>query len=218
MQAVIFDLDNTLYDISQYNYGAFWDIAQYLSSKYSLSEDQLYHKLVEIWHIRTSMYPKLLDEFLDEFDLIGELSEVIKIFNIHDGPLQPFSDVIPTLKKIKKMNCKIGLITDGNPQRQKRKINLLNINQLFDVIIFTSELQHPKPSEIPFYQVLNELKEHPETSCYVGDNPFIDFEGAKKVGLKTIRLRKGEFLNIPSRNDVDCEINHIADLIGIING
>ena len=218
MPAIIFDLDNTLYDISQYNYGAFREIAQYISSKCALSEDYLYVKLVTIWHIRTSMYPKLFDEFLDELDLIEELSEVIKIFNNYNGSIHPFSDVIPTLTKIKKMQYKIGLITDGNSQRQKRKIKLLHINQLLDATIFTYELQQPKPSEVPFYQVLNKLKENPETSCYVGDNPFIDFEGAKKVGLKTIRLRKGEFFNISSRNDVDCEINQISDLIGIING
>lgn len=218
MRAVIFDLDNTLYDIAQYNCGAFQAIAQYLSSNYSLSSDLLYCRLVDIWYKRTSMYPKLFDEFLDEFNLISELQVVIKIFNSYDGHLQLFSDVLPTLKKTQKMKFKIGLITDGNLERQKRKMKLLNIDKLFDVVIFTSELQHPKPSEIPFVKMLNILKINPESSYYVGDNPYIDFKGAKKVGLKTIRLRKGEFINHPSRNDVDHEIIKIADLMGILNG
>jgi len=218
MEAVIFDLDNTLYDISQYNYGAFRDISQYISSKYTLSDDMLYRKLVEIWHNRTSLYPKLFDEFLGELNLINELEEVIKIFNAYNGDLQTYPDAIPTLKQLKKFKYKLGLITDGNPQRQKRKIKLLHLNQYFDVEIFTSLLQHPKPSEIPFFRAVSELDVRPENACYIGDNPVIDFEGAKKAGLITIRLRKGEFLNIASQNYVEYEINQIAELIGIFNG
>jgi len=34
MKAILFDLDNTLYDGKQYNLGAFNKIAKYLSKKY----------------------------------------------------------------------------------------------------------------------------------------------------------------------------------------
>jgi putative hydrolase of the HAD superfamily len=215
MKAVIFDLDNTLYNVEQYNCGAFKVIAEYLSKKYDLSEQEIYKRLVNLWREKTSMYSHLFDELLDFFNLKNELGNVIKIFNNYDGELKLYPDVISTLKELKKRNYKVGIITDGNIERQKRKIKLLGLDGFFDVIVFTKGLGNPKPSEIPFQEAINELKINPQKSFYVGDNPLIDFEGAKKIGMNTIRLLKGEFREIPKNRYIDYEINEIKELLNM---
>ena len=216
MKAVIFDLDNTLYNVEQYYLGAFKKIAEYLSKKYNFPKKKIYGKLIGLWRKKTSMYPHLFDDLLNFFNLKNELKNVIKIFNNYKGKLQPYPDVIPTLKKLKEKNYKLGLITNGNVKRQKRKIKLLKLYNLFDAIIFTKELKHPKPSKIPFQEISIRLKTNPKECFYVGDNPFIDFEGAKKVGMKTIRILRGEFKNIPKNEYIDYEIERIRDLLNIV--
>ncbi|MCL0059468.1 HAD hydrolase-like protein, partial [Dehalococcoidia bacterium] len=94
MKAVIFDLDNTLYNVEQYYLGAFKGIAEYLSKKYNLSEQENYKRLVNLWREKTSMYSRLFDDLLDFFNLKNELGNVIKIFNTYDGELKPYPDVI----------------------------------------------------------------------------------------------------------------------------
>ena len=79
MKAILFDLDNTLYDGKQYNLGAFNKIAKYLSKKYSLSRQEIYKKLVNLWKKKTSMYPHLFDDLLNSLDLKNELENIIKI-------------------------------------------------------------------------------------------------------------------------------------------
>lgn len=217
MKAIIFDLDNTLYDAEQYYQGAFRRIAEYLSKEYKHSEQKIYSELINLWKKKTSMYPHLFDDLLDSFNLKNELGNVIKIFNNYDGELKPYPDVISTLKELKKRNCKLGVITDGNVERQKRKINSLGLDGFFDAIVFTKELDNPKPSEIPFQEAINKLEVSPQKSFYVGDNPLIDFEGAKKMGMKTVRVLKGEFRNIPKNRYIDYEINELKELLKVMN-
>lgn len=215
IKAIIFDLDNTLYDAHQYYTGAFNEIISYLSLKHNISSKSLLQRLIEIRNVRTSMYPYLFNEFLDEFNLIFELNHVINIYNNYCGPLQPYVDVVQTLSIIKKGN-KIGLVTDGNSQRQKRKLELLNLKIFFDAIIFTDELKAPKPSKVPFIRVLKLLQVDPEESIYVGDNPKIDFCGSKTLGMRTIRLIKGEFKDIESNEKIDFEIKKFSEILQVL--
>ncbi len=215
MKAIIFDLDNTLYDAEQYYIGAFKRTANYLSGKYNLSKQEIYKRLVNLWKEKTSMYSRLFNDLLDFFNLGNELENVIKIFNNYDGEIKPYPDVIPTVKELKKRNCKLGIITDGNVERQKRKIKSLGLDRFFDAIVFTKELDNPKPSEIPFREAMDKLKAIPQNSLYVGDNPLIDFEGAKKVGMKTIRVLKGGFRDIPENRYIDYEINELKELLNM---
>lgn len=217
MKAVIFDLDNTLYNVEQYNCSAFKVIAEYLSKKYDLSEQEIYKRLVNLWSKKTSMYSHLFDELLDIFNLGNELGNVIKIFNNYAGELKLYPDVFPTLNELKTRNYKLGIITDGDVERQKRKIKILGVDGFFDVIVFTKELGNPKPSEIPFQQAINELNINPQKSYYIGDNPLIDFEGAKKMGMGTLRVLKGEFRNIPKNKHIGYEIKEIKELLEVLD-
>jgi len=216
MKAIIFDLDNTLYDVKQYYLGAFKKISEYLSKRYNILNQEIYKRLINHWKKKTSMYPHLFNDVLNFFDLGHELKNIIEIFNNYDGELKPYSDVIPTLNKLKKKNYKLGIITDGQVRRQKRKIKLLGLNEIFDIIIFTKELKNPKPSKIPFQEAINKLKINPQYSFYVGDNPLIDFKGAKKAGMKTVRLLKGEFKNMPKNKFVDYEIMEFEELLEVV--
>lgn len=217
MKGIIFDLDNTLYDAEQYYFGAFKEITKYLSKKHNISKQEIYKRLVNLWREKTSMYSHLFDDLLDFFNLEIELENIIKIFNDYDGEFKPYPDVIQTLKELKNRNHKLGIITDGKVERQKRKIKSLGIDEFFDAVIFTKEFDNPKPSEIPFQEAINKLKVSPQKSFYVGDNPLIDFEGAKKIGMKTVRVLKGEFRDIPKNEYIDYEISELKELLKVIN-
>jgi len=216
MKAVLFDLDNTLYDAKQYFEGAFRSISKYLSEKYLLCEKMLYDQLMKLWEKKTSMYPRLFDDFLNLINLdLTEVKNLIEIFNGYCGKLKPYDDVIPTLKELKKMGYKLGIITDGNPTRQKRKIKLLGLEGFFDTIVFTKYIS-PKPSPLPYMEALNRLNIIPSNAYYVGDNPMMDFKGAKEVGITTIRILRGEFIDVPRNEYIDIEIKNMVRLLQII--
>lgn len=213
--AAIFDLDNTLYNAGQYYLGAFDKIAGYLSKKYRLPRKKLYVELVKIWSEKTSMYPYLFDDLLNPLGLGKELKRVIKIFNEYEGGLKLFPGAFSMLREFKKRNYRLGIITDGDAERQKRKIKLLGIGGFFDEVIFTKEFGTSKPSSAPFREMADRLKADPRRSFYVGDNPLIDFQGAKEAGMRTFRLLQGEFGKMETNKYIDCEIDELKKLLRI---
>jgi putative hydrolase of the HAD superfamily len=213
--AVVFDLDNTLYDTRQYFLGAFYKIATYLANKYHIDKQRIYRRLINTWRQKTSMYPYLFDNLLSSVGLRKEFKKVIKIFNNYSCNLKPYKELIPVLKELKKRSYKLGIITDGTPGRQKRKIKSLGIKNFFDAVLFTKLFFTPKPSAKPFKRIIKILKVRPNNSFYVGDNPLIDFKGAKEIGMQTVRLIKGEFKEIPRNKDIVFEIKNLTGLLKI---
>ncbi len=216
MSAIFFDLDNTLFNVNQYFYGAFKIISRYLSKKHNLSRKKIQKKLKDLWKNKSSMYPNLFDDLLEFYELDENIEDILDIFNNYDGKIKPYNDVISTLGEFKRRSYTLGIITDGNIQRQKRKIKLLGIQDYFDIVICTYELNSPKPSEVPFKEAICRLSVKPNKTYYVGDNPLVDFKGAKKNGYTTIRIRKGEYIQMPNNEFIDIQINRIKDLLRLI--
>jgi len=217
MKAMFFDLDNTLYDAQQYFLGAFNNISKYISLKYNIPKQEVHKALVELWSEKTSMYPHLLDDLLGLFHIDQDSTKVIvKIFNEYTGKLEPYPDVFPVLQMLRQTGYKLGIITDGDVERQKRKIESLKFEPLFDVIIYAKETES-KPSSLPFLASLEKLKANATDVFYVADNPLIDFKGAKEAGLKTIRILRGEFTKVPRNEYIDFEIEKLEELLEIIN-
>lgn len=216
MKATLFDLDNTLYDAQQYFLGAFDDISQYLSTKYNMPKREIFQTTAELWRQKTSMYPYFFNDLLDLFHFDrGNLQGIIDIFNGYTGWIEPHPDVIPTLQALRERSYRLGIITDGNVERQKRKIGSLKLEPFFDVIIYTKEIQS-KPSPTPFLIALAKLKVKAPDAFYIADNPLIDFKGAKEAGMKTIRILRGEFTKIPRNEYIDFEIEKLDELLRIV--
>ncbi|MCD6411555.1 MAG: HAD family hydrolase [Thermoplasmata archaeon] len=215
--AIIFDLDNTLYDAEQYFRQAFQNISEYLSKKYPENpRRKIYNVLFSLWRKKTSMYPKLFDEALEILGIKEPVDSLIWVFDNCQIKLTPYRDAICILKKLKRDDHKLGLLTDGKINRQNRKIDSLGIREFFDAIVVCEETGFRKPSPVPYRYILNKLGISPHLSIYVGDNPLIDFEGAKKAGMHTVRILRGEFRTYKSNSFVDWEIDKFKELIGVI--
>jgi putative hydrolase of the HAD superfamily len=219
VKAVLFDLDNTLYDTQQYFIGAFESISKYVSSEYDLPEQKIYKTLGKLWQKKTSMYPYLFNDLLKLLQIKQDNPEVIdalvRLFNGYAGNIELYPDVLPTLQELRGRLYKLGIITDGTVERQKRKIELLKLEPLFDVIIYTKEIES-KASPTPFLAALARLNVKAPDAYYIADNPLIDFKGAKKVGIKTIRILRGEYTKIPRNEYIDFEVEKLEELLEII--
>jgi len=211
-KAVLFDLDNTLFDVEQYMVGAFESVSAHLSETYDIDRKQVHQDLVALWRAETSMYPHLFDDVLEDHDIDAEVETVVEIFNDYDPSLEPYDGVTSMLDLFQQDGYAVGLITDGTARRQRRKLEALELGEYFDVVVLTAELAEPKPSAVPFQEATRRLDMDPNRCVYVGDNPQIDFSGAKKTGIWTVRLRRGEFTHLDSGPAVD----DITDSIGEI--
>ncbi len=214
--AVLFDLDDTLYDVGQYYRGAFGEISSYITREHGLSGEDVFQMLVRLWREKTSMYPYLFNDLIAGLKLEPEeLESLVRIFNGYSGKIEPYPEVVPTLKWLQGEKYKLGVITDGNMERQTRKLEMLGLGHYFDTIVYTQEIA-PKPSPLPFTVALNRLGTRAEDAFYVANNPLIDFQGAREIGLHTVRILGGEFAKLSSNEDVEFEIEEMNKLIELI--
>ncbi|ERH03982.1 MAG: haloacid dehalogenase family protein [Halorubrum sp. J07HR59] len=83
----------------------------------------------------------------------------------------------------------VGLITNGPRNRQKPKIETLELGDRFDTLVYAGDLDRRKPHTDPFDRALDALNVRPSQAVYVGNSLSYDVAGAFTAGLDSVWLR-----------------------------
>jgi putative hydrolase of the HAD superfamily len=215
-KAVLFDLDNTLFDVEQYMTGAFADVAAHLATTHGLDREQVHADLLALWRAETSMYPHLFDDIAADYGIDADIERLVAVFNDHEPTLEPYEGVPALLDRLQAAGYALGVVTDGTAHRQRRKLDALGLRSAFETVVLTAEVGEAKPSPRPFEVAARRLDLPAECCLYVGDNPWVDFTGARAVGMATIRLRRGEFRSLSVDSGVDATAETVEDIYGIV--
>jgi len=95
----------------------------------------------------------------------------------------PFPRVIETLEILRAKKVRLGLVTNGNSQVQRRKIQRHDLEQYFDTILIEDELGKGKPDPFVFEHALNTLDVKPSEAWMIGDDLRGDIAPAQRVGM-----------------------------------
>ncbi len=105
----------------------------------------------------------------------------------------PFRDAESTLRRVKKMGLKIGLVSDsdGTPGMKRKRIRGVPFHNLFEAVVVAGEdTPRVKPGHESFRLIAERLGVPPESCIYVADNPRTDIAGAKAVGMTTVIVKR----------------------------
>jgi putative hydrolase of the HAD superfamily len=193
LQAIVFDLDDTLYSERDFVLSGFQAVAKWASVNLEISEAQGYQTLADLYHagVRNNTFNQWLTiHGIDRPEIVPELLDV---YRQHPPVISPFVESIELLTTLTK-SYKIGLVSDGYLAVQQRKWMALGLDIFFDAVVFSDSLGRAnwKPSTAPFKLVLEQLEIAPEYSIYIGDNPHKDFFGARQLGMYTIQIKRAE--------------------------
>lgn len=170
--AFIFDLDDTLYSEIDYVKSGFKAVS---IEKY----DEMMCAFKNGEQVFNTVFPNEKDKMLD-------------IYRKHTPTIKLYPGVKELLTEIKAKKKKIGLITDGRPNGQRKKITALRIENFFDKIIITDELggiEYRKPNLKAFEIMSNELRVDYNRMVYIGDNAKKDFTNLKQLGIEGIYFK-----------------------------
>ncbi|MEP7151402.1 MAG: HAD family hydrolase [Nitrospira sp.] len=198
LDAVIFDLDDTLYPERSFVLSGFHAVAKWVEHTLAIPEEKTARELEAMY--RQGVRGHTFRLWLEQQAVDGQRDELVQqmvaVYREHE-PILTLFDGIPELLSDVGQRCKLGLITDGYLTVQKRKWESLHLDDAFHTVVFSDMFgrQHWKPSCVPFEAALRTLQIAPEAALYVGDNPAKDFLGARQLGMKTIRFRSfgGEY-------------------------
>ena len=221
IRAVFFDLDNTLYDGRQYLSSAFEDISNFLAQRISVDKEAVNLILNDEFEKRGSLYPYLFDEVLKRLNLYDKepVTEIVELYRRSCPRLELYRGTREILLKLKEEYI-LGMITNGDAGMQKRKLDILDISHLFEKVVYAKSYDkaRQKLSGIPYRVALEELDLKPWQSIYIGDNPHTDFVEPKKIGVKTVRLLKGEFaaVTLSEEYEADYRIKQLSKIFDVL--
>jgi UDP-N-acetylglucosamine 2-epimerase (non-hydrolysing) len=199
IEAVLFDLDDTLYSQQEWLDGAWRAIAEVMGSLWEIDREDLYAALCKIAD-EGSAQGAIIDRALAAVGARNvPISWRVATFRaFKPGTLDPYPGVREALEDLRQ-RVPIGLVTDGDPELQESKLRALGLHDAFDVVVFSDMLGplERKPSPEPFRRALAALEVDPGHAVYVGDNPVKDVTGALTAGLLPVRVTTGEYAGVP---------------------
>lgn len=183
--AVIFDLDDTLYPEKDY-----------VRSGYKKVADMLHRPefAAEMWAV-FERGGKAIDEVLEKNGLSDYKNEALNTYRLQNPDIRLYDGVAEMLERLKKSGKKLGIITDGRPEGQRAKLKALDVQ--VDVVIITDELggiAFRKPNQKAF-EIMQEKMDIPyEKMVYIGDNARKDFVAPQQLGMGCIWYRNPDGL------------------------
>ena len=208
IKALIFDLDNTLIDrqrafremLDRKFHSLFTDenlIQQMIQdvmkwdANGTVERIVVFKKWVDKYHVTCITAEKLDADWSKESGTVAFL----------------FDDVRDTLSALKS-KYKLALLTNGNASSQRRKINTIQIDDLIDYSLVSSEFGVKKPDKSIFEYTCHQIGYKCEECAYIGDNYNIDVLGSRNAGMLPIYVSR----NHEEHEDVQT-IHEIKELL-----
>lgn len=219
IKTVIFDLDGVLYDEKDFVTSGFKAVAKYLASKHGWSPSEVFEVLKK--DFEQGLRGKNFDVLLSKMRLKNEkVSKLVEIYRRHRPHISLHPDVKTILTKLKGA-YKLAIITDGSKETQEKKISALGLKRYLDAITINETKSSWKPNMKSFKATLEKLQVKPSEAVYIGDNPSKDFIGCRKIGVHTVRIRrgKGEYddLLLDKQHEADYTISSLLGLEEVLN-
>ncbi len=196
-RAIIFDMDDTLYRERRFVLSGFSAVARRLCATRGLDAHDVFGSLANA--MRTGRRRVALQLLCERFELptalVGELVNVIRSHRPRLKLPRTTRDVLTALRPA----WRLGILTNGLPAIQARKVEALGLRPLVDEVIFATEHGQGtgKPDQVPFQTITARLDVSPDCCVFVGDDPRCDIDGAKRAGMWSVRLDR------PGRGQAD---------------
>ncbi len=195
IKAVLFDLDQTLIDLIKMKTEACKSaIKAMIKIGLKIDEKTGYKKLMHIYFrlgIDSNIaFTKFLEEVTGEADEKILQAGIDAYLKTKPSFLKPYPHVLEILEYLKGLNLKLGIITDAPRVKAVQRLEAMNIIHFFDLIITLDDTGEKKPSEKPFKLAMEKLNLYPEEIVFVGDSITRDIRPAKKLGMKTLQIKR----------------------------
>jgi len=188
-QAIVFDLDDTLYPERDYVLSGFRSVSAWAEDHLGIPAGQGFAELKGLFE--KGGRGNTFNRWIEAHGLLPDslVPQLVQVYREHVPTLAPFPEV-PDLLNSLRQQYRLGLLGDGYLAVQQRKLTALNLAHHFDAIVFSDEWGREawKPCTKPFEVILQRLAAAPPAAVYVADNPTKDFLGARRIGMFTIQV------------------------------
>ncbi|PZT55302.1 HAD family hydrolase [Paenibacillus silvae] len=203
VKAIFFDVDDTLYDHLQPLRGALQDVLglsetfdyalayhrfRYYSDWLSAQEDlSAVPEPDAVERMRRRRFELTMEEFGMPLQ-VGQAQELQEQYLGRQFEITPFEGAYDLIRRLQEEGHTVGLITNGEGQHQRRKLEALGAFSLVNEkqIFISGVVGHAKPDGRLFEHVNRQTDTAAHNSYYIGDSWRNDVAGAVDAGWKVI--------------------------------
>jgi putative hydrolase of the HAD superfamily len=189
-RAIVFDLDDTLYPAQTFLSSGFAAVADAAAPELGVSAADVFTLLFDA---RRFTPGRELQFLCDWFGLSPScVGRWVQIIRGHEPDIRLPLESARVLIGLRE-TWRVGVLTNGRPDIQRRKVAALGVDDFVDAVVFATECGDGagKPDRAGFDAVLAALGVPASRAVFVGDDLDADIAGASRAGLRTIHVAPG---------------------------
>lgn len=217
ISCVLFDIDDTLFPSSEFAALARRNaLRAMIGMGIHVPLEMLESSLQRIIKEKGSNYPRHFDElchFLRITRPARFVAAAVAAYHDTKTAIMPYPEVPLTLLRLKESGYKLYIATNGNAVKQWDKLIRLRIALYFDDVFVSEEIGGEKCVAF-FRKIVKRLGVKAEECIMIGDREESDIVPAKKIGMKTIRIRRGRYAE--GKTVADSEAADLLEAVEIL--
>jgi putative hydrolase of the HAD superfamily len=192
---MVFDLDDTLFLERDYVRSGFAAVGQWVRENFGVGN---------FANVAWNLFEKgqrgnILDISAKAVDLPQTpdlIQAMVTVYRSHLPQISLLPDAVTCLARFRDIAL-LALVTDGPLDSQRQKVTVLQLEPMFELIVFTGAWGKgfAKPHPRAFELVQSQLRPADGRYIYVADNPSKDFIAPIALGWNTVRVRRPQGLH-----------------------
>lgn len=142
-------------------------------------------------------------------------AEYVELHNEAIDGLSAFPDALETIRSLRAQGIKVGVLTNGPSELQRRKLAASGLLEELDAVAISGEIGAHKPDARAFERALALLGTRADETAMVGDDLVNDIGGALAAGFAAVvwvERRPGE---LPEGAYLVRQIAEVPDILGL---
>jgi putative hydrolase of the HAD superfamily len=227
-QAILFDIDDTLYSYQEANVQTMPLVADYVHRELGVErepflslyarcmEEQLRsHSDVAGCHSRAIRFQMVLERLKKPLCHAAVLNDLY--WNSFLNVMKPFPHMVECLRTLCAMGLRMGVCSDMTTDWQLKKLQRLGVLELLDFVVTSEEAGVEKPHPDIFRLCAQKAECEAGECLFIGDNLNKDVRGAQGVGMDALWFQPeggaaAEIPDVRSIQDFQGLIDHINNL------
>jgi beta-phosphoglucomutase family hydrolase len=182
-KTILWDMDGVIVDSNSFHFAAWQEMFATRGIKFTTKD------LTSLFGTRNDfIVGSIMGRELPEGDVEIMVQEKEEIFRRKaTGNIKPFPGVVRLLNAIKKGDFKLGLASSAPKENIDLVLSELNLEGIFDCVVFGREVSESKPSPQIFLLAAKKLEVTPNDCVVIEDSP-LGVKAAKTAGMKCLAI------------------------------
>jgi putative hydrolase of the HAD superfamily len=213
--AVIFDIDNTLYDFVEAKVAACRSTVEILGRGDGMELFRCFYNGVHGFEHHHTIRDYMRDLGLRDDSLFSEACRVYEEVKL--ASIRPYPGVEEALPRMSAAGIRMGVVTDAESRQARARLEKIGLLHYFACVITPDISGKRKPDHRPFLMALEHLDAAPESTWIVGDSLRREIEPGNRLGMTTVYAKYGDWMGIPFPAIRPSHvIDDFSELIGLI--